>query len=411
MDHSPVRDALAALRRTLAGPDYPPFTTRRVPGWLHPLQPYLVPAGLLALIGLGFAAGAYLTENRGLHPVVAALLAVGSVLPAALLVRYPRWAWWVSYAMLFLGALGRNSDRESWPWNPVQIILFLLMLFVLAARAEAAVVAWIGALSLLPVFLFTNQANAYGVAVLIVAVLLVGDQIRRRRQSQRALAEQAELSELEKARRAVLEERTRIARELHDVVAHHMSLIAVRAETAPYRVAELPEPAQAELAAIARAARGALTDMRRLLGVLRSEEQGRQLAPQPGLADLAELVEESRRAGMSVTLRTAALPADVPDAVEVAAYRIVQEALANAARHAPGKEVWVTVASDQTALEVRVDNGITGDPARPAGPPGHGLIGMRERARLLGGSFDAGTDADRFAVTARLPYQQERASS
>jgi len=422
MAHSPARGTLAALRRLAVGPDYPLAPARRPPEWFRRLQPYLVPAGLLALIGLGFAAGAYLTENRGLHPVVAALLAVGSVLPAALLVRYPLLAWWVSYAMLFLGALGRNSDLESWPWNPVQIIFFLLVLIVLAARAEAAVVAWIGALSLLPVFVFTNQANAYGVAVLVVAVLILGDQIRRRRQTQRALVAEAERSEREKARRGVLEERTRIARELHDVVAHHMSMIAVQAETAPYRLGALPEPARTEFAAIAGSARAALSDMRRLLGVLRSESAGPETTPQPGLADLPELVESARRAGMTVVLDDAEPPAGAaapPEAVGLAAYRIVQEALANAARHAPGAAVRVALQRSQHGLALRVENdaavappGATAAPtgtAGPAGlPAGHGLTGMRERARLLGGRFTADpTDGGGFAVVAHLPYDSE----
>src|SRR4029453_1185714 len=122
-----------------------------------------------------------------------------------------------------------------------------------------------------PGFLYTDQANAMGVAVLMVAIGLLGDVLSRRRQSRRQLAEQTELTEPELARRAILEERARIAREMHDVVAHHMSMIAVQAETAPYRLADLGEPAKGELAVIATAARSALTDMRRLLGVLRAE--------------------------------------------------------------------------------------------------------------------------------------------
>jgi signal transduction histidine kinase len=411
MDRSPVRGALAVVRRTVAGPYAPPVSTRPLPGWFRRLLPLLVPAGLLALIGLGFAAGAYLTENRGLHPVVAALLAAGSVLPAALLVPYPRSAWWICYAMLFLGALGRNPDREGWPWNPVQIVVFLLLLIVLATRAEAAAVVFVGVLSLLPVFLFISQSNAYGVAFLIVAVLIVGDQIRRRRQSQRALAEQAEVSELEKARRSVLEERTRIAREMHDVVAHHMSMIAVQAETAPYRLGGLSEPAGREFTTIAGAARAALTDMRRLLGVLRSDSANPETTPQPGLANLPKLVESARRAGLTVTLRAAPLRAEVPEAVALAAYRIVQETLANAARHAPGQEVRVILTPGPTALEIRVDNDIVTGTEQPAGPVGHGLTGMRERALLLGGSLEAGPRPNGFCVTARLPYDQESASS
>jgi signal transduction histidine kinase len=405
MDRLPARQALRALRRLAVGPNRPLVPPRRMPKWFRRLQPYLVPAGLLALIGLGFAAGAYLTENRGLHPVIAALLAVGSVLPAALVVRYARSAWWVSYAMLFLGTLGRNSD-EAWPWNPVQTIIFLLMLIIVAARVEAAAVAWIGALSLLPVFVFTAQANAYGVAVLIVAVLIIGDQIRRRRQSQRALDEQTQISELEKARRAVLEERTRIARELHDIVAHRMSLIAVQAETAPYRLSELPESVRAEFTAIADSAREAMTEMRRLLGVLRSEATSPQTAPQPGLSDLPEVIEGARRAGMTVTLSGRAERAPAP--VGLAAYRIVQEALANAARHAPGAAVRVALIEDGDALTVRIDNDPGSRPITPEHQTGHGLTGMRERGRLLGGTVSAGpADGGGYAVVAHLPYDAD----
>ncbi|MEO3743178.1 histidine kinase [Plantactinospora sp. B5E13] len=452
-----LRTALGDLRRLLVGPDYPPATPVRPRRWWRRIRGYLVPVLLLVLVGLTAAAAQYLTDERKLPVPAAVLIGVGSTLPAALAPYRPLLAWRVGYLAILFGTFNTTRD-EAWPWNPVQIIVFLFVLLLVAGRADTGVTAWAGLLTLLPVYgLTANSANAHGVTVFLAVLLILGDQVRRRRQSQRALVEQAERSELEQARRAVLEERTRIARELHDVVAHHMSMIAVQAETAPYRLTGLAEPARAEFSAIAGSAREALTDMRRLLGVLRSESTTPETAPQPGLAELPELVEAARRAGMSVTVdspwgdgrrpvhppptdRTdGPEPADgvgatdgagpagnpagpvtpvdpagqPPEAVALAAYRIVQEALANAARHAPGAAVRVTLDTDGTALTVDVRNG----PAGPGGSggrgagvdrgPRHGLTGMRERARLLGGTLTAGPTDQGYAVRAYLPYRAE----
>ena len=202
----------------------------------------------------------------------------------------------------------------------------------------------------------------------------------------------------------MLEERARIAREMHDVVAHHMSMIAVRAETAPYRLTGLPEPAREELAVIAVAARAALSDMRRLLGALRSEDGTAPTAPQPGLAEVPALVETARAAGLDVTFEWPDL-GDVPETVGLAAYRILQEALANAARHAPDGPVTVAGRGFADRLELEVRNKRTGADVGPGG--GHGLIGMRERAELLGGELTAGPDRFDFVVAARLPFGEK----
>ncbi len=206
----------------------------------------------------------------------------------------------------------------------------------------------------------------------------------------------------------MLEERARIARELHDVVAHHLSLIAVQAETAPYRLSGVPEPVRAEFASLSGAAREALTEMRKLLGVLRSDHPAER-GPQPRLADLPELAAAARRAGVKVELSLPAAGGQVPPGVGVCAYRIVQEALSNAGRHAPGAAVTVTVDQDGNAVRLRVANG----PGTPAGPstdgqrPGHGLTGMRERVALLGGSLTAGqAPGGGFAVSAVLPLRK-----
>src|SRR5204863_6747045 len=138
--------------------------------------------------------------------------------------------------------------------------------------------------------LFAKGTNAGGAAVLLVAIAALGNILYRRRHTRELVAEQEELTELERAKRAVLEERTRIAREMHDVVAHHMSMVAVRCETAPYRITDLPDAGVREFAELAASARAAMTDMQALLGVLRSTDQPAERGPQPGLAQIPDLV-------------------------------------------------------------------------------------------------------------------------
>jgi signal transduction histidine kinase len=360
-----------------------------------------VPLGLLALIGLGFAAAEYLSDTRTLPEIVIVIMAIGSVLPIAVAYRYPTFGWRIGFVMLFVGAINA-TPREVWPWNAVQIPLFLLVMLRLASTRGTAVTVGATVLSLVPSLIYTPGVNKWGPAVLLVAVAAIGDIVYRRRRTRQLIAEKEELTELERAKRAVLEERTRIAREMHDVVAHHMSMIAVRAETAPFRVTGLSEPAQEELAAIAAAARSALTEMRRLLGVLRAEEETVRTAPQPGLAELAGLVETARSAGVPVTLK---LPetSSIPETVGLTAYRIVQEALANAARHAPGQPVSVDVQVRPDELEIAIRNRRAAGVA--AGSSGHGLVGMRERATLLGGSLTAAAGDSDFVVLARLPWE------
>ena len=249
-----VMATLRALRRLLIGRDYRPPPDRRAPRLWKRWRPVAIPLLLFATVGLSFAAAQFLQENREMAYATSLFVGFFTVLPVLLAYHRPLTAWRLGFVGLFVGVIN-VGPTESWPWNPVQIFAFLLILGALALFAGTGVVAWAALITLIPVFLYVQQANAYGVAALFLAVLVVGDQIRRRRTTQRALLEQAEVSELEKARRAVLEERTRIAREMHDVVAHHMSMIAVQAETAPFRLGELPEPARAEFVAIAGSAR------------------------------------------------------------------------------------------------------------------------------------------------------------
>jgi signal transduction histidine kinase len=349
------------------------------------------------------------------------VLAVLVVVPLLLVARYPLLAWRIEWLALLLAPLLPAAWWGGWPWGPPQVLALLVTLGVAGVRYQRPVLWWMWALSLIPWWLWLTadvpNLNGPASATIVftaatIAVDSIGSRLRAQRalaaqteRAQRALAAQAERTEVERARRAVLEERTRIARELHDVVAHHMSLIAVRAETAPYRLTDLPESARAEFGSLSAAAREALADMRRLLGVLRHDQSAR-LAPQPQLADLPSLVDAARRAGVSVELSVPSALDQVPSGVGVCAYRIVQESLSNASQHAPGAAVTVSVDQDSSAVLLRVANG-PGGPIGLSGNergPGDGLTGMRERVALLGGSLSAGPAPDGgFVVSAVLP--------
>ncbi|CAM5268459.1 sensor histidine kinase [Streptomyces californicus] len=253
-----------------------------------------------------------------------------------MLAHRPLQAWWIIFPADVVGALvllARDpGQHDSWPWPPPVLIAYLFVLLALGLREtwRTAIAVWV-------------MTAAAGVVLQIVAssdrdagsaLLLM---VRERGEATRRLAEQETISEEERARRTLLEERTRIARELHDVVAHHMSVITVQADSAPYRIAGLPEPAREEFASIAAAARESLGEMRRLLSVLRSDGSEGDRAPQPGLDRLQQdFVEATVRAGLPVKFSLAAELGEVPQAVDLSAYRIVQEALANVVRHAPG---------------------------------------------------------------------------
>lgn len=227
-------------------------------------------------------------------------------------------------------------------------------------------------------------------------------------ESRRDARTQRRESERQRERNALLEERTRIARELHDVVAHHMSVVAVQAEAAQYRVPDPPPELVASLDAIRASAAAGLGEMRRILGVLRADTE-HDPRPQPDVAAIGELVESVRAAGRTVHVRRDELDTNLPQGVSVSAYRIVQEALSNALRHAPGSELTLELARSDTGLAIDVRN------TRPNSHPtttgtGHGLVGMRERVAALGGEFDAGPTPDGgYRVRALLPFDERRA--
>jgi len=240
---------------------------------------------------------------------------------------------------------------------------------------------------------------------------VLGDRARVQRALAAELSDRAVRLERERegeARRAVASERARIARELHDVVAHHVSMMVVQAEAGPLAVERDPARAAGAFEAIAATGRQALVEMRRLLGVLRGDGQAPSLAPQPGLDQVPSLVEQVGRAGLEVELVVEGEKAPLPAGVELSAYRIVQEALTNAVRHAGPGRARVLVRYGERDLELTVRDEGGGGAAAPAGGPptrsGQGLVGMRERVSLFGGELHAGPGPDGgFTVAARLP--------
>ena len=388
------------LVQVLTGPDPPPVWR-----WRSPRERRAASAAL------GVATLALCAVNLGgIATLGQLLLAAPVVAPLPLAARYPMLAWRIGWLALLLVPLVPADWHGGWPWGAGQILALLGAFCLAGIRLQRPALWWMWALSLIPWWLWLaadvpNLNGPAGATFVFTAVAVAVDSVGSRLRSQRALADQTERTEAERARRAVLEERTRIARELHDVVAHHMSLIAVRAETAPYRLTGLSEPVRAEFGALSEVAREALAEMRRLLGVLR-HDQPAALAPQPQLADLPTLVDAARQAGVSIELSASPALGRVPPGVGVCAYRIVQESLSNASQHAPGAAVTVSVGRDAGAVLLRVANG-PGGPAGPSGSehgPGHGLTGMRERVALLGGSLSAGPEPDGgFVVSAVLP--------
>ncbi len=249
----------------------------------------------------------------------------------------------------------------------------------------------------------------------VVWIWLLGDATRLRRLGERELAERTAQLERERAasaHRAVLDERIRIARELHDVVAHHVSLMGIQAGAARRVLATRPRQAEQTLTTIEATSREAVRELHRLLGFLRHEQEEHPLTPQPGLRHLDALLTQVREAGLPVTLAVEGHERPVPPAVDLSAYRITQEALTNTLRHAGPTAASVTLRYRERVLEVEV-----ADEGRKAaanghetGPGGNGILGMRERAGLLGGRLRAESRPGRgFIVEASLPFDGEPA--
>jgi len=313
----------------------------------------------------------------------------------------------------FAIAMPVNADR-TWPLTVPGLIALSLHVGLIAGRHSwrAGVGTWwVSVLLTILVAVFDPKGRGVdiGDVTLIVyatdsvLVLIAAMVIRHWSGIRRQLAEARRDIAVEQSQRAVAEERTRIARELHDVVAHSMSVIHMQATSASYRLKNADDESKAEFARIAAGARSAMREMRQLLSVLRDEHTDPTLAPVPGLDRVPELVESTRAAGVPVTLQMCTVT-ELPDTVGTAAYRIVQESLSNVIRHAPGARTLVVIDLADGMLELSVCNDAAQTPPEESSPGGHGLHGMRERVRLLGGTLETGPrDEGGYRVAARLP--------
>lgn len=319
------------------------------------------------------------------------------------------------------------ATESPWPWSVPALLVFVIFVGVVtfmhgvrlgASSLIAGMIASLAAPLVRPDMVARAAAGSSATADLIVtasvaaATFLIALLLAGRMRVAEELTREKEHSALEESRRALVEERTRIARELHDVVAHTMSVIQVQSSTARYRLPGLDSATAAEFDDIAATARTSLAEMRRMLGVLRTEDQTAELTPQQGIGDVPALVDSIRRAGVDVGLSMEGADAatHASPAAQIATFRIVQEALSNAVRHAPGTPITVRLHADAATIHLRVDNGSPSQVPETTGT-GYGLRGMRERAELLGGTFSAGPDSDGgWIVTATLPFSAENST-
>jgi signal transduction histidine kinase len=377
----------------LAKPD-PAVQLARVPQRI-PRVDYAIAAGLLvwALLEAIFIDGPGTLGER-------LVLAAAFSIPLVFRRRWPAPALAViAAAAIVRGFLGEIPSEGAMPFPALLVATFSAALYA----QPPAVAVGCAALPLLAiVFGYPDSGTVIDYAVvgfICVGAWTGGWLVRRRaRQVHRAYAESGEL-----AREAVAAERTRIARELHDVVAHSVSIIAVQAGAAEELLRSDPEAAREHLGVVRRTARETITEMRRLLGVLREDEA--TYVPQPGLRQLDALVDSLRRSGMAIELHEEGRRPELSSGLDLNAYRIVQEALTNARKHGGDGGARLHIRYRGTEIEVEVVNAL-GDRAARSKRNGHGLIGMRERARVFGGNLEAGDSDGEFRVRAVLPVEE-----
>jgi len=291
------------------------------------------------------------------------------------------------------------------------IVFYSVAAYVPQWRRVAAVVAAGVVLTVLGSAIHGAVFGDYfGALSAVVAPAVVGRFVRYQREQSRRLQNLTRQLERERelnVARAVADERARIARELHDVVAHTISVVAIQADAAEAALDADPARARGPLVTIRRSAAEALTEMRHLLAVLRADEPAGELAPSPGLDRLPALIDRARAAGVDVTLEVTGAARLVPASLDLSAYRIVQEALTNVGKHAVGAPARLVLDWGQHALSIEIRNPSPNHKRADINGSGHGLIGMRERVRMLDGEFNAGSVASGgFVVRAVLPYPE-----
>ncbi|MFD0043376.1 sensor histidine kinase [Streptomyces anulatus] len=319
------------------------------------------------------------------------LMGVVPAIPVAMTLIRPVAAFWASMlATVFCGILGSEL------WGPSTFAAQVVVMVVVAARTRPRTAAWMWLLTLLFGVLVEagDPSITAPLATLSAFALLVVAVVQIRRDAEREVTVQRTVTAVERDRRTLLEERTTIARELHDVVAHHMSVVAIQAEAAPYRVENPPPELEQAFVTIRENAVAALTELRRVLGVVRAEDYEAPDAPQPTLAALDGLLDNVRETGLETEKVITGAVRELPQGVELSAYRIVQEALSNSLRHAPGASARVELGYVLGGLGLRVVNGPPRGLVKPSPGAGHGITGMRERVAMLNGEMTAGTTED-----------------
>jgi signal transduction histidine kinase len=365
------------------------------------MSPVTVDRALAAVLLLIAELEVWLTGAAGGHRLLAAIVAPILMACLALRRRYP----------LGAGLVGNTAVSIQFAITPnIQVIatsvawfciLYGLTVWTTPRRFAVGLAGIAAVLLLIPLaggYSKPSSIILFGIvtgAVMLLIRRVLGDRDRR-----------LQLAERERdvaAREAVVEERARIARELHDAIAHNVSMMVVQAG-AERRTLEDESPTREVLETVEQIGRSALTEMRRLVGMLRSDQDD-PLTPQPGLRDVPTLVAQVREAGLPVELSVEGAPRELPLGLELSAYRIVQEALTNALKHAGEARATVHVRYGQDSLELEVTDDGAGAPG-PATGGGHGLVGMRERVALYGGRFEAARGASGgFAVRVALPIR------
>jgi signal transduction histidine kinase len=363
------------------------------------LDPVKVDWALAALLSVGAQLAIWLGSDAAHHRLGAALVAPAITAPIAVRRRYPAL---VGTAVPLVAAFDHDLWDPQFVGYPVATFCALYALTAWTPPRRFA----FGFALVVAVYLaasvgdpFPNNGVTFAVVTAVVMLLIrrvLGDRERRARVAER----ERDVA----AREAVVEERARIARELHDVIAHHVSMIVMQAG-AERRVLDGANTATREvLETIEQIGRGALTETRRLLGMLRGDAN-EPLTPQPGLTDVPTLVGQLREAGLPVELQLEGERRELPIGIELSAYRIVQEALTNALNHAGDARATVRISYRTDALELEIADDGAGGITRASGG-GHGLVGMRERAALYGGRFDASRNPDGgFVVRVQLPIR------
>ncbi|MGH3797558.1 MAG: sensor histidine kinase [Pseudonocardiaceae bacterium] len=375
------------------------------PAWRLPV--FVLPLMLAVIQAVG-SRGAAMNqpERTPLDGFALALLLAG---PVVLLARH-------RYPVLVLGVVLTVTVTyfaRDYPYGPV--FLSVVVALAVAVRRGHRLAAWAGATSAYIALLLLQAlpggtsppglSQAVGVAAWVLVVLLGSEGLRIRVER----GAEAARSRAEQDRRRASEERLQIARELHDVLAHNISLINVQASVALHLLDEQPEAARGALTAIKQASKDVLTEMRSVLGVLRAVDEAAPRVPAPSLSRLDELVARSRDAGLDLHTQVRGEPGPLPSSVDAAAYRILQEALTNAARHGSPARVTALITYGGNALSVQVDNQTPDDPpaSSSAAGTGNGIAGMRERVIALGGEFSAGLlpGTREFRVLAGFPLE------